>query len=61
MADHIPREISRHVYYFIKAEGGFANGSVISTKYRPLPTPSGRLEIPLLLIFSCPKQKVFEN
>ena len=34
---HIPREISRHVYYFIKTEDGFANGSVISIKYRPSP------------------------
>ena len=48
---HIPREISRHVYYFIKTKGGFVNGSVISTKYRPSPVPSGGLEIPFLLTF----------
>ena len=58
---HIPREISRHVYYFIKTEGGFVNGSVISTKYRPSPIPSGGLEIPLLFKFSCPEQKTFEK
>ena len=50
---HIPREISRHVYYFIETEGGFVNGSVISTKCRPSPIPFGGLEIPLLLKFSC--------
>ena len=58
---HIPREISRHVYYFIKREDGFINGSVISTKYRPSPFPSGGLEIPLLLRFSWPEQKIFEK
>ena len=42
---HIPIEIS-HVYYFIKTEGGFINGSVISTKYRPSSIPSGTLQIP---------------
>ena len=42
---HIPREIYRHVYYFIKTEGGFVNGSVISTKYCPSLIPSGGLEI----------------
>ena len=51
---HIPREISRHVYYFFKTKGGFVNGSVISTKYCPSSTLSGRLEILLLLKFSCP-------
>ena len=29
---HIPREISRHVCYFIKTEGGSVDGSVLSTK-----------------------------
>ena len=61
MMGHIPRKISHHVYYFIKTEGGFVNGSVISTKYRPLPIPLGGLEIPLLLKFLCPEQKTFEK
>ena len=52
---HIPREISRHVYFFIKSEGGSVNGIVISTKYRTSPIPSGGLKIPLLLTFSCSK------
>ena len=46
--EHILREMSRHVYYFIKIEVGFVNGSVISTRYCLLPIPSGGLEIPLL-------------
>ena len=58
---HIPREISRHVYYFVKTEFGFVNGSVIPTKYRPLPVPSDELEISLLLKFLCPEQKTFKK
>ena len=48
----IPREISRHVYFFIKSEGGSVNGTLISTKYRTSPIPAGGLDIPLLLTFS---------
>ena len=51
---HTPREISRHVYYFIKTEDRFLNSSVMSTKYRPSPIRSGRLEILLLLKFFVP-------
>ena len=40
-AGQIPREISRHVYYFIKTEVGSANETVISTKLRPSPIPAG--------------------
>ena len=50
---HIPREISRHVYYFIKEEGGHVDGTVLSLQYRPSPIPTGGLEIPLMLQFSC--------
>ena len=52
---HIPREVSRHVYFFIKEEGGRVDGSVLSTSYRPSPIPSGGLEIPLILTFRSPK------
>ena len=45
---HIPREVSRHCYYFIKNEGGRVDGSVLSTTS---PIPSGGLEIPLILTF----------
>ena len=48
---HIPREVSRHCYYFIKDEGGCIDGSVLSTNYRHSPIPSGGLEIPLILTF----------
>ena len=59
--DHIPREISRHAYFFIKSEGGSVNGTVISTKYRTSPIPAGGLEIPLLLTFSSSKAINFEK
>ena len=37
---HIPREISRHVHFFIKTEGGKVNGHVKSLTYRPSLIPS---------------------
>ena len=58
---HIPREIYRHVYYFIKTEGGFVDRLVIPTKYCQSPISSGGLEIPFLLKFSCMEQTTFEN
>ena len=58
---YMPREISRHVYFFIKSGGGSVNGTVISTKYRTSPIPAGGLEIPLLLTFSCSKTINFEK
>ena len=50
---HIPHEISRHVHFFIKTEGGKAIGHVNSFIHRPLPIPSGGLEIQLQLTFTC--------
>ena len=39
---HIPREISRHVYYFIKTKGGFVNETMTSRKFHPsLISPGG--------------------
>ena len=52
---HIPRESSRHCYFFLKEEGGEINGNVFRTTYRPLPIPSGGLEIPLVLGFQSTK------
>ena len=46
---HIPREISRHVFFFLKEENERIEGTVYSTKYRPSPIPAGSLEIPLML------------
>ena len=52
---HIPREISRHVYYFLKEIGRKVDGHVFFTQYRPSPIPAGGLEIPLLLNFKSPR------
>ena len=51
---HIPREISRHIYFFIKEENGKIDGIVDSLEYRPSPIPAGGLEIPLMLNFKSP-------
>ena len=48
---HISREISRHVYFFLKEENGQIDGTVHSVDYRPSPIPAGGLEIPLVLNF----------
>ena len=53
---HIQEKILVMFIIFFKTEGGFVNGSVISTKYRPSPIRFGGLEVPLLLKFSCPEQ-----
>ena len=50
---HIPREISRFVFYFIQDEGGNVEGTLLSTVYPPSPIPAGGLEVPVKLIFSC--------
>ena len=50
---HIPREISRHVQFFIKIKGKRVNGHVKSLTFRPSSIPSGSLETPLQLTFSC--------
>ena len=42
---HIPREISRHLYFLINTEDGKVIGHVKSLTYRPSPIPSGGLEI----------------
>ena len=52
---HIPREISRHVYFFLKEENGSIDGSVKSIQYKPSPIPAGGLEIPLTLTFKSPR------
>ena len=57
----IPRQISRNVYYYIKKEGGFVNGAMISTKFYPLLIPAGGLEISLLTKFLWYKQATFEK
>ena len=46
---YIPREISRHAYFFLKEEGRKVEIFILSTKYKPSPIPAGWLEIPLML------------
>ena len=52
---HAPREISRHMFFFLKEENGKVNGFVYSSQYQPSPVPAGGLEIPLTLTFKSPK------
>ena len=57
---HIPREISRHCYFFMK-EGGEISGYLVSTNYKPSPISAGGLEVLLLLTFSVKNEKIFEQ
>ena len=50
---HIPRKISRHIYFFLKDEHGHVDGTVKSIDYRSSPILDGGLEIPLTLNFKC--------
>ena len=52
---HIPREVSRHAYFYIKEEGGRKDHFVFSTRYRPSLIPSSGLEIPLMITFRNPR------
>ena len=51
---HVPREISRHIFFFLKEENGKVDGFIYSTQYQPSPIPAGGLEIPLKLTFKSP-------
>ena len=51
----MPREVSRHTYFYIKVEGGRIDGSVLSTRYSPLSIPRGELETPLMMTFRNPR------
>ena len=55
---HIPREISRHCYFFLK-ECGNVTGHLICTNYKVSPIPAGSLEVPLLLTFSVKSERIF--
>ena len=52
---NIPREVSRHTYFYIKEKGECIDGSVLSIRYRPSAIPSGGLEIPLTITFRSPR------
>ena len=58
---HIPREISRHCYYFMEEEGGMIFGHLLSTNYKLSPIPAGGLEVPLLPTFSVNNEHIFEQ
>ena len=45
---HVPRELSRFIFYFIQ-EGGSVSGTVASTTPRLSPIPEGRLDVPILM------------
>ena len=47
---HVPREISRFVYFFIRDEGGNVEGTLCQQDI--IPIPAGGLEVPLKLNFS---------
>ena len=51
---YVPREISRHIFFFLKEKNGKVDGFVYSTQYQPSPIPTGGLEIPLKLTFKSP-------
>ena len=55
---HVQREISRHIYFFMKKENEKVTGNVKSFNYKLSPIPSGGLEIPLQLTFSYPLEWV---
>ena len=50
---HILREISRHVYFFLKDDHGHIDWTVKSIDYRSSPILVGGLEILLTLSFKC--------
>ena len=50
---HIPCEIIRYVYFFIKEENGKVFGTTKLLRYKASPITSGGLGVPLSLKFSC--------
>ena len=59
---HVPREISRPIYYFL-TYGGEVCGEVADEKYRPSPIPKGGLEIALTVTckISATKQDILQR
>ena len=51
---HVPREISRHIFFILKEENGKVDGFVYFTQYQRSPIPAGGLEMPLKLTFKSP-------
>ena len=57
---HIPREISRFVYFFLHEQGAIS-GTVVDTEPRISPIPEGGLEIKLLLNFTHPVERLLNR
>ena len=53
----VSRYILGYIYFFTKNEGGRINDNVSSFNNKPLPILSGGLEVPLLLTFSCQRNR----
>ena len=54
-------EVSRYVYFFIREENGKVFGTLKLLKYRVSSIPSGGLEVPLLLTFSCKDKWIIDT
>ena len=48
---HVPREISRRIFFFLKEKNWKVDGFVYSSQYQPSVIPAGELEIPLKVTF----------
>ena len=57
---HIPREISRFVYFFYHEQGAIS-GTVVATEPRISPIPEGGLEFKLLLNFTHPVERILKR
>ena len=55
--DHVPKEISRTVFFFI-SRGGKVVGRVLDEKCYPSPIPKGGLEILLMVQFKIADEKI---
>ena len=51
---HVPREILRYIFFFLKEENRKVGGFVYSTRYQPSLIPAGGLETPPKLTFKSP-------
>ena len=51
LVGHVPRELSRFIFYFIQEEGS-VTGTVASTTPKISPIPEGGLEVPILMHFT---------
>ena len=57
----MPREILKHIFFFLKEENGNVDGFVCSLQYQPSRIPAGGLEIPLKLTFKTPSFKAHQK